>query len=99
MCTDAALRDFNWTLNMPLDYSQVQMDDKVILDHTQVKEGQVVRKDVRAPVVEFTFDVAGDGAQEGVVEGRERVLFNKVQLQQFFEEMEKIQLKLDELTN
>ena len=39
VCTDHALKDFNWKLNMPLEYSQVQKDDKVILDHTQVKEG------------------------------------------------------------
>ena len=49
VCTDAALKDFNWKLNMPLEYSQVQKDDKVVLDHAQVKESQVIRKDVRAP--------------------------------------------------
>ena len=38
VCTDQALRDFNWKLNMPLEYSQVQKDTKVVLDHTQVKE-------------------------------------------------------------
>lgn len=57
MCTDASLKDFNWILNMPLDYSQVQKDNKVILDHGQVKEGQVMRKDIRAPVIEFNFDL------------------------------------------
>ena len=103
MCTEAALKDFNWKLNMPLEYSQVQKDDKVILDHANVKEGQVLRKDVRAPLIEFTFDLNSDAVREsegsGVVEKSERVNFNKVQLQQFFEELEKVQLKLDELTN
>lgn len=99
VCTDAALKDFNWKLNMPLDYSQVQKDDKVILDHSQVKEGHVLRKDVRAPVIEFSFDLNTDASKEGEVSASEKVNFNKVQLQQFFEELEKIQLKLDELTN
>jgi len=93
------LKDFNWKLNMPLEYSQVQKDDKVILDHSQVKEGQVIRKDVRAPVIEFTFDMNTDASKGDEISESQRVNFNKVQLQAFFEELEKIQLKLDELTN
>ena len=99
VCTNHALKDFNWKLNMPLDYSQVQMDDKVVLDHSAVKEGQVLRKDVRAPVIEFTFDMHSDATKGDVIEESAQVNFNKVQLQQLFEELEKIQLKLDELTN
>ena len=99
VCTDHALKDFNWKLNMPLEYSQVQKDDKVILDHTQVKEGQVIRKDVRAPVIEFTFDMNTDASKGDEITESQKVNFNKVQLQAFFEELEKIQLKLDELTN
>ena len=97
VCTEAALKDFNWKLNMPLDYSQVQKDDKVILDHGLVKEGQVLKKDVRAPVIEFAFDLTSD--TEGSQGQQQRVNFDKVQLQAFFEELEKVQLKLDELTN
>ena len=99
VCTDHALKDFNWKLNMPLDYSQVQKDDKVVLDHTQVKEGQVIRKDVRAPIIEFTFDLNTDATKGDAIDSSAKVNFNKVNLQQLFEEMEKIQLKLDELTN
>jgi hypothetical protein len=80
VCTDAALKDFNWKLNMPLDYSQVQKDDKVILDHSLVKEGHVLRKDVRAPLIEFTFEMNTDASKEGEVSSIERVQFNKVQL-------------------
>ena len=51
---------------------------------------------MRAPVIEFSFDLTSDtdGSQ-----GQQRVNFDKVQLQAFFEELEKVQLKLDELTN
>ena len=90
VCTDSSLKDFNWKLNMPLEHSQVQKDDKVILDHSVVKEGQVIRKDVRAPVIEFTFDMNSDASKNEEIEGSQRVNFNKVQLQQFFEELEKI---------
>jgi len=54
--------DFNWKLNMPLDYSQVQKDDKVTLDHSSAKESHVLKKDVRAPVIEFAFDLQTDTA-------------------------------------
>ncbi len=99
VCTEHALKDFNWKLNMPLDYSQVQKDDKVVLDHSQVREGQVIRKDVRAPIIEFAFDLNTDAAKGDTIDNTAKVNFNKVQLQQLFEEMEKIQIKLDELTN
>ena len=77
----------------------MQKDDKVVLDHSAVKEGQVLMKDVRAPVIEFTFDLNSDSAKGDLIEESASVNFNKVQLQQFFEELEKMQLKLDELTN
>ncbi|CDW85228.1 UNKNOWN [Stylonychia lemnae] len=100
VCTDSALRDFNWKLNMPLEYSQVQKDNKVVLDHSQVKENQVITKDIRAPHIEFTFELSSDAAKEGdAPERKVNVNFKKAQLQAFFEELEKIQLKLDELTN
>jgi len=96
VCVDSGLKDFNWVLNMPLDYSQAQKEHYAILDHTNVKEGIVFRKDIRAPVFSFTFDLQGDGEQK--VESA-NVQFNKTKLQSFFEEMEKIQIKIDELTN
>ena len=78
VCTDHALKDFNWKLNMPLDYSQVQKDDKVVLDHSAVKEGHVIRKDVRAPLIEFTFDLNTDATKGDLIEESSRVNFNKV---------------------
>ena len=101
VCTDHALTDFNWKLSMPLEYSQVQKDNKVLLDHSQVKENQVISKDIRAPHIEFTFDLSDDSAKQGEAAVKEsvKVNFRKTQLQTFFEELEKIQLKLDELTN
>ena len=68
VCTDHALKDFNWKLNMPLDYSHVQKDDAVVLNHASVKEGHVIRKDVRAPIIEFTFDLNTDASKGDQVE-------------------------------
>ena len=50
-------------------------------------------------MIEFTFDMNTDASKGDDIADSKRVNFNKVQLQQFFEELEKIQLKLDELTN
>ena len=50
-------------------------------------------------MIEFTFDMNTDASKGDDITDSKRVNFNKVQLQQFFEELEKIQLKLDELTN
>lgn len=61
----------------------------------------MIKKDVRAPVIEFTFELSSDAQKEedAPPEKKVNVNFNKTQLQAFFEELEKIQLKLDELTN
>ena len=53
---------------MPLDYSDVQKDDNAILDHSQVKEGQVIKKDIREPVIEFTLDFQKDSSKPDQIE-------------------------------
>ena len=58
MCTDSILKDFNYQVNMPLEYAHVQKSGTTIFDHTQsVTEQDSIRKDVRAPQVEFTFEL------------------------------------------
>ena len=62
----------------------------MVLDHTQVKENQVIAKDIRAPLIEFTFDMQNDASKQDQIEESVKMTFNKVQLQMFFEELEKI---------
>ena len=124
VASDSVLKDFNWKMNMPLDQSQVQKSGNAVLDHGVSREHTALQRDVRAPFVEFTFDLQNDDqarkdseqisqsvSQLGIsqsasstalsssnISKSQHVQFNKVQLQQFFEELEKIQIKLDELT-
>ena len=91
-CVEHGLKDFNWVLNMPLDYSQAQKEQTAILDHQKVKEQLVFKKDIRAPQFEFTFELQGQSESELK---QVRVNFSKTKLQGMFEELEKIQMKLD----
>ena len=63
-CVENGLKDFNWVLNMPLDYSQAQKEQTAILDHQKVKEQLVFKKDIRAPQFEFTFDLQAQADEE-----------------------------------
>lgn len=53
VCTDSILKDFNYTLSMPLEYSHVQKSDNVVLDHSGNDEKIVIKQDVRAPIIQF----------------------------------------------
>ena len=108
VCTDSILADFNYTLSMPLEHSHVQKSGNVILHHDPqfVEERNVVQKDVRAPSFCFTFDLqkdvhanSPDPALKAKIDRSVQVHFSKVQLQNVFEELEKVQLKLDTLNN
>jgi len=74
----------------------------------------VLKRDVRAPTFELTFEtMTDDQAREAQMNAdagmpstvsdqdskQHKVAFSKVQLQSFFEELEKVQIKLDGLTN
>ena len=50
----------------------------------------MIAKDIRAPLIEFTFDMQNDASKEEQIEESVKMTFNKVQLQMFFEELEKI---------
>jgi len=103
VASDVVLKDFNYLLKMPLDQSQVQHSTNAVLDHSLSRENTVFKRDVRAPLVEFTFDLQTDdqARKEGgnEISKSHKVEFSKVQLQEFFEELEKVQLKLDDLNN
>ncbi len=38
VCSDNVLKDFNWTLSMPLDQSQVVKSGSAIINHAQARE-------------------------------------------------------------
>ena len=56
---DSILKDFNYTLSMPLDYAHVQKSSNAVLDHSaeSVSEKIVIEKDVRGPLIQFTFEL------------------------------------------
>ncbi len=55
-------------------------------------------KDIRAPLIEFAFDLVKDDTKPDLIDRTVKVNFKKTQLQSFFEELEKIQLRLDDLS-
>ena len=115
IASDAVLKDFNWVFSMPLDQSNVIKSGHAVLDHSAPREQSVLTRDVRAPICELTFDLQTDDqalkdaeslqhrAFEQLsstnVNQTERIKFTKVGLQQFFEELEKIQIKVDQLNS
>ena len=115
IASDAVLKDFNWVFSLPLDNSCVAKSGNAVLDHSAPREQSVLKRDVRAPVAEFAFDLQTDDQarkdNENVqtrsfeqlssknVDRTERIQFSKVGLQQFFEELEKIQVKIDTLNS
>ena len=113
IASDAVLKDFNWVFNMPLDRGNVAKSNNAVLDHTAPREQSVLVRDVRAPTVEFSLDLQTDEQarrdNENVqqrnfqqlssqnINCTERIAFTKVGLQQFFEELEKVQIQIDQL--
>ena len=106
IASDAILKDFNWEMNMPLDQSHVVKSGNAVLDHTAPREQTLLTRDVRAPRFEFTFELQTDeqsrkdsenvssrnfaSLKSDNISQVEKVSFSKVQLQQFFEELEKV---------
>ena len=108
VCTDSILKDFNYTLSMPLEHSHVQKSGHSILHHDPqfLEERNVIQKDIRAPEFCFTFDIqkdvhanSQDPRLKAQIDKSVQIQFSKVQLQSVFEELEKVQLKLDTLNN
>ena len=62
VCTDTILKDFNYKLSMPLEYSHVQKSSHTLIHNPDVavEEKDVIKKDVRAPQIELTFDLQKD---------------------------------------
>ncbi len=60
IASDAVLKDFNWVFSLPLDASGVAKSGNAVLDHSAPREQSVIKRDVRAPVAEFAFDLQTD---------------------------------------
>ena len=92
---------------MPLEYAHVQKSKQTVVDlAAPIEEKDTIKRDVRAPMIEMTFDLqkdvhanSQDPEQRAVVDQTFKINFNKVGLQQMFEQLERVQLKLDELNN
>ena len=59
VCTDSILKEFNFKLSMPLESSHVIKSNHAILDHQSAapEEKDTIQKDVRAPLIEFNFEI------------------------------------------
>ena len=107
VCTNSILKDFNYQLSLPLEHAHVQQHQNVAFNSSEPgSEVDTIRKDVRAPVIEMTFDIQSDvhansqdPTQQAVVDGSYKINFNKTDLQKFFEQLEQVQIKVDGLTN
>ena len=115
IASDAILKVFNWVFKMPLDQSDVSKSGHAVLDHSAPREQSVLTRDVRAPFCEIAFDLQTDDQalkdsesmqhrafeqlSSANVNQTERIKFSKVGLQQFFEELEKIQIRVDQLNS
>jgi len=42
---------------MPVEHSNVKKSGNAVLDHSAAREITVLARDVRAPIVEFSFDL------------------------------------------
>ena len=92
VCTNAVLKDFNYQVNLPLEHAQVLKSKHVILNQAgAANEGDSISKDVRAPVIEMTFDIqtdvhanSQDPTQHSTIDKQYKINFSKSDLQTFF---------------
>ena len=58
VCTDNVFKDMNYMFSMPLDQSHITKSNNVLIDNTvAAEERDAIKKDVRAPFIEITFDL------------------------------------------
>ena len=61
VCTDNVFKDMNYTFSMPLDASHIAKSNNLIIDNAVIaEERDAIKKDVRAPIIELTFDLQTD---------------------------------------
>ena len=58
VCTDTVFKDMNYMFSMPLDSSHITKSNNVLIDNSVIaEERDAIKKDVRAPLIEITFDL------------------------------------------
>ena len=88
VCTNAILKDFNYQVNLPLEHGHVQKNKNLILNESEAATVvDSLRTDVRAPVVEMTFDIQTDvhanntdPDQQNIIDRQYKINFNKTDL-------------------
>ena len=86
VCTDNVFKDMNYTFSMPLDASHVSKSKSVIIDNAVIaEERDAIKKDVRAPIIQLTFDLqtdvhanSTDAQQKAIVDQSYNINFDKV---------------------
>ena len=101
VCVPNGLDQVSWTLNIPLENSNILNDTKAIFTKDNKDPEIRLAKDTKAPFVEMEFCTSANQT-ESVYNTKmdpsaqiEKVTFTKQSLQKFFEELEKIQSKID----
>ena len=97
VCVDNTLKSFNFVLNLPL--SQNTLDINVADSQSQTETIQAqdfVDIDSKAPIVDYVFNIQSSSREQ---EEKYTLQMNKTQVQDFFQNLEQIQIKLDELTH
>jgi hypothetical protein len=104
LCTPDGLDSFNWILNIPLENSEILAEAKAIFAKDESEETKPhlrLVKDAKAPMVEMSFATSDTSVPGNPTEKKktQSIKFTKQGLQGFFEELEKMQVKLDEIAN
>ena len=61
VCCDNVFKDMNFVYSMPLDSGHIAKSNNVIIDNAVIaEERDAIKKDVRAPLIELTFDLQTD---------------------------------------
>ena len=86
VCTDNVYKDMNFTFSMPLEASHIAKSNNVLIDPSVIaEEKDAIKKDVRAPIIELTFDLqtdvhanSTDAAQKAIVDQSYKFNFDKI---------------------
>ena len=105
VCVENGLDHIDWSLNIPLENSHILDEAKAILVKGNLDPEARLHKDAKAPFVEMTLSTSSsqtDSAnsetakiEDKKVSNASKIMFTKQLLQNFFEELEKVQGKLD----
>ena len=76
----------NFIFSMPLDSSHIAKSGNVIIDNSVIaEERDAIKKDVRAPIIELTFDLqtdvhanSTDAQQKATVDQSYKINFDKI---------------------